>query len=67
MCSVHFDGIFLPSGHGPIFDFAKDETLASLLRAFHAEKKPIGAVCHGPAGLANVRLENGQYLVARKR
>jgi putative intracellular protease/amidase/uncharacterized protein YciI len=64
--SVHFDGIFLPGGHGPMFDLAKNETLASLLRAFHAEKKPIGAVCHGPAGLANVKLENGQYLVAGK-
>ncbi|KAI9674848.1 MAG: hypothetical protein M1829_003588 [Trizodia sp. TS-e1964] len=61
-----FDGIFLPGGHGPMFDLATNTTLAALLRAFHTQKKPIGSVCHGPAGLANVKLENGQYLVAGK-
>jgi putative intracellular protease/amidase/uncharacterized protein YciI len=64
--SYQFDGVFLPGGHGPMFDLAKDETLASLLRDFHSEQKPIGAVCHGPAGLANVKLDSGKYLVAGK-
>ena len=26
----------------------------------------VAAVCHGPAGLVNVRLSNGRYLVAGK-
>ncbi len=26
----------------------------------------VGAVCHGPAGLVNLRLSNGSYLVAGK-
>jgi len=64
--SYQFDGVLLPGGHGPMFDPAKDETLASLLRDFHSERKPIGAVRHGPAGLANVKLDSGKNLVAGK-
>ena len=61
-----FDGIFLPGGHGPMFDLANNPQLASLIRDFHAQGKPIGAVCHGLAGLANVKLADGQYLVSGK-
>jgi uncharacterized protein YciI len=49
-----------------MFDLANDENLASLLRDFHSEKKPIGAVCHGPAGIANVKLNDSKYLVSGK-
>lgn len=60
-------GIFLPGGHGPMFDLADDATLKALLASFHRSRKPIGAVCHGPAGLLDVRLDDGTTLLAGRR
>lgn len=66
LSASQFDGVFLPGGHGPMFDLAKDPYLATLLSEFHADSKPIGAVCHGPAGLVNVKKADGQYLISGK-
>lgn len=45
------DAIFFPGGHGPLFDLAKNETCGQLILDFYNQKKPIVAVCHGPAAL----------------
>jgi uncharacterized protein YciI len=50
-----------------MFDLSKDETLAALLKDFHSQGKPIGAVCHGPGGLVNAKKADGSYLVAGKQ
>jgi putative intracellular protease/amidase len=44
-----FDAVFLPGGHGTMFDFPGDANLMRLLRDFDAARKPIAAVCHAPA------------------
>ncbi|MNO71418.1 Molecular chaperone Hsp31 and glyoxalase 3 [compost metagenome] len=62
-----FDAIFLPGGHGTMYDLPGSEPLQQLLRAFYEDGKIVAAVCHGPAGLVNVTLSNGQPLVAGKR
>ncbi len=61
--SENFDALFLPGGHGPMFDLPDDETLHALVRNFHEAGKIISAVCHGPAGIVNVRNKEGEYLV----
>ena len=61
-----FDAVFLPGGHGTMFDLPNNETLQRLLADFADTGKVIGAVCHGPAGLVGIRLSNGQPLVAGK-
>jgi putative intracellular protease/amidase len=53
-------------GHGTMWDFPDDPTLPKLAAAIYDAGGVVGAVCHGPAGLVNVRLGNGQYLVAGK-
>ena len=58
-----FDAIFIPGGHGPMFDLPDDDTLHTLVRGFHEAGKVIAAVCHGPAGFVNVRGADGEYLV----
>jgi putative intracellular protease/amidase len=58
-----FDAIFLPGGHGPMFDLPGNSELARLLEAFHAEGKIISAVCHGPAGLVGAKRQNGEPLI----
>lgn len=58
-----FEAILFVGGHGPMFDLATDETCHALILDFHAKNKVIAAVCHGPAALANVREEDGRYLL----
>jgi len=65
--AADFDAVFLPGGHGPMFDMAHNSALKTLLRDFHAARKPIGAVCHGPAGLLGVTLMDGTTLLRGKR
>ena len=61
-----YDAIFLPGGHGTMFDFPNSETLQYVLQQFAEEHKVIGAVCHGPAGLVNVTYKDGTPLVKGK-
>ncbi|MUK90342.1 type 1 glutamine amidotransferase domain-containing protein [Ornithinibacillus sp. L9] len=62
-----FDAIFLPGGHGTMFDFPENETLLYVLQQFAEENKIIGSVCHGPAGLVNVTYKDGTPLVKGKK
>ena len=62
-----FDAIFLPGGHGTMFDFPDNEKLQKLLREFYEADKTVAAVCHGPAGLVGATLSNGEPLVKGKR
>ncbi|QBP42374.1 type 1 glutamine amidotransferase domain-containing protein [Paenisporosarcina antarctica] len=59
--------IFLPGGHGTMFDFPENKKLQSLLREFYEADKYVVSVCHGPAGLVGATLSNGQPLVKGKR
>ncbi len=58
-----FDAIFLPGGHGPMFDLPTDGELQRLLAEFYEQGKLISAVCHGPAGLAGAKRKDGTPLV----
>ncbi len=62
-----FDGIFLPGGHGTMFDLPNDESLQSILTAFSNQDKAIAAVCHGPAGLVGAKRSDGKPLVEGKQ
>ncbi|GGH86219.1 putative intracellular protease/amidase [Pullulanibacillus pueri] len=62
-----FDAVFLPGGHGTMFDFPENETLLYVLQQFAEENKVIGSVCHGPAGLVNVTYKDGTPLVKGKK
>lgn len=58
-----FDAIFLPGGHGTMYDLPGSEELARALVEFHASGRVIAAVCHGPAGLLGATLPDGSPLV----
>lgn len=58
-----YDAIFLPGGHGTMWDLPKSEALARLLASAYENDRVVSAVCHGPAGLVSVRLSNGAALV----
>ncbi len=61
-----FVGIFMPGGHGTMFDLPDNTQLQKLIGDFAANDKIVAAVCHGPAGLVNVTLPDGAPLVAGK-
>lgn len=64
--SEDFEAIFLPGGHGPMFDLPDDRDLQRLLREFYEAGKIVSAVCHGPAGLVGATLSDGTPLVNGK-
>ena len=61
-----FDGIFMPGGHGPMFDLATDAAAKALIADFWMAGKPVGAVCHGPAALLRVPVGDGTLLAGRR-
>ncbi len=63
---MHYDAIFYSGGHGTMWDFPNNEQLARIAAAIYTQGGFVGAVCHGPAGLVNVKLPDGTYLVAGK-
>ncbi|MFA6244264.1 MAG: type 1 glutamine amidotransferase domain-containing protein [Candidatus Hydrogenedentales bacterium] len=62
-----FDAIFYPGGHGPLWDMPDNATSIALIESFAKAGKPVGAVCHAPIALINVRGMDGEYLVKGKR
>ncbi|MDK1288196.1 type 1 glutamine amidotransferase domain-containing protein [Pseudoalteromonas umbrosa] len=62
-----FDGVFVVGGKGPMFDLHQHEALKKIIANIYEREGVIGAVCHGPAALVDVKLEDGQYLVSGKR
>ena len=65
--AVDFDAIFLPGGHGTMWDFPDNAALSDRIARIWACGGAVAAVCHGPAGLVNVRLDGGAALVDGKK
>jgi len=61
------DAVFLPGGHGTMWDLPESAVLAALLGKAWAAGQIVAAVCHGPAGLVNVKDEAGVPLVKGRR
>jgi putative intracellular protease/amidase len=61
-----YAAIYVVGGKGAMFDLPRDAALASLLADAYEHGAVIGAVCHGPAALVDVRLRNGASLVDGK-
>lgn len=62
-----FDAVFLPGGHGTMFDYPDSAPLASTIEAFDAAGKIVAAVCHGPAGLVSAKAQDGSPFVKGRR
>ena len=63
-----YDAIFIPGGHGTMFDLAESQALKTLLSEFDAQDKIVGAVCHGPAAFVDaIRAGESRTLVEGRR
>lgn len=49
-----------------MWDFPDHAELANIAASIYENNGVVGAVCHGPAGLVNLKLSNGEYLIAGK-
>ncbi|TRX47273.1 type 1 glutamine amidotransferase domain-containing protein [Fulvivirga sp. M361] len=62
-----YQGVYFVGGKGAMFDFPNDTHIQSLVLEHYQSGKVIGAVCHGPAALVNVTLDDGSPLLAKKK
>jgi putative intracellular protease/amidase len=61
-----YDAIFYAGGHGTMWDFPENIDLAHIAARIYEQGGIVGAVCHGSAGLVNIQLSDGNYLVTGK-
>lgn len=61
-----YDALFVPGGLAPMVDMPENALLKKVIAATYDRKALVGAVCHGPVSLLNVKLSDGSYLVSGK-
>jgi putative intracellular protease/amidase len=62
-----YDAIFLPGGHGTMWDFPGSGALARAVGAALEAGRVVAAVCHGAAGLVSAKTDGGRPIVEGKR
>ncbi|MFD1927587.1 type 1 glutamine amidotransferase domain-containing protein [Sporosarcina siberiensis] len=62
-----YDAIYYTGGHGVMWDFPDDEKLQNIASAIHENGGIVSGVCHGVAGLFNIKNAAGAYLIADKK
>lgn len=61
-----FDAVLYVGGHGAMWDFPGNEAVARVGAYVYGKGGVLAAVCHGPAGLLDIRLPDGRYLLEGK-
>ena len=64
--AADYAAVYVVGGKGAMFDLPRDTALTSLLADAYERGAVVGAVCHGPAALVDVRLRDGTPLVHGK-
>ena len=62
-----YKAIFYAGGHGAVWDLPNNEDIAAIATKIYEKNGVVAAVCHGPAGLLNIKLSNGKYLIDGKK
>ena len=60
--AIHFAG-----GHGTMWDYPEEKKIAKIASNIYENDGFVTAVCHGPSGLINIKLSNGEYLIKGKK
>ncbi len=61
-----YAAILYAGGHAMMWNFPDNVELAAIAARIYEDGGVVSAVCHGPAGLVNIKLSDGHYLVADK-
>jgi len=62
----NYDAIFVPGGLAPMVDMPEAPLLKKVIAETYERNAVVGAVCHGPVSLLNVKLSDGSFLVNGK-
>jgi putative intracellular protease/amidase len=62
-----YAAIYYAGGHGAVWDLPDNEEIAKIAARIYENNGIISAVCHGPAGIVNIKLSNGKYLIEGKK
>jgi putative intracellular protease/amidase len=65
--AADYSAVFLPGGHGTMWDTATDNATARLVQDTFNAGKPTAAVCHGPAGLVKALRADGKSILFGKK
>ena len=65
--AAQYQAVFLPGGHGTMYDFPESTALAAVVSQIYAADGVVGAVCHGPAGLVAATRPDGKPIVSGLR
>lgn len=61
-CAIYYTG-----GHGVMWDFPDNQPLQKIALAIYNQGGYLASVCHGIAGLLNIKDEQGNYLISDKK
>lgn len=61
-----YDAVFVPGGLAPMVDMPENALLKKVIAEAYERKAVVGAVCHGPVSLLNVKLSDGTFLLKGK-
>ncbi|WP_283679860.1 type 1 glutamine amidotransferase domain-containing protein [Lentilactobacillus sp. Marseille-Q4993] len=59
----NYFAIYYAGGHGTMWDFPDDKQLQSIALAIYQQNGYVTSVCHGIAGLLNIKDESDNYLI----
>lgn len=62
-----YEAVYYVGGKGTMFDFPQNKDIQRITKAMYQQDKVVSAVCHGPAALVNVQLDDGNMLLANKQ
>ena len=60
-------GVFIGGGYGVMFDVADNQEIHNIISSVYESGGVVGVGGHGSAGIANVKLSNGEFLVKGKK
>lgn len=63
----NYDAIYYTGGHGVMWDYPENENLQKIASTIYQNGGIVSAVCHGSAGLVNIKDASGQPLIANKK
>lgn len=60
-------GVYIGGGYGVMFDVADNKAMHNIISSIYESGGIVGVGGHGSAGIANVTLSNGEFLVKNKK
>ena len=64
---LDYAAVYFVGGKGTMFDFPDNTHAQRIAKTLYQAGRVVSAVCHGPAALVNVKLDDGSYLLDNKQ